>query len=288
MKYVYYPGCASEATTREAMDSTKAVCKKLGIELVELEELSCCGAGCVDEINPDLAIGINARNFAIAEKLGLDILTSCNTCLNVMETINEKLKKNPALLEKTNKTLKKIGLKYTGDVKVKHFLWVIVKDYGLDKLKENVKKPLTKLKVAPFYGCHILRPVESLKLDDPEDPKSLHHVITTLGGEVVEFDGLNKCCGFHIMLVDESATIKLTGRYLKNAKNSKADIMTTTCPLCHLCLDTYQKKAEKMVGKLNLPVLHLSQLVGLAIGIKPSELKLSRHFVSTRAVVKRI
>lgn len=289
LRYIHYPGCSGESLCSELMQSTEAVAEKLGIELKYLKSMTCCGANVVDEANPELDRLINARNFALAEKENADILTTCNTCLNAMTRVNSALKNDEEMLNEVNSKLAEIGLKYNAGVDVKHFIWVIVKDLGLDKLKSKVTKKLNGIKIAPFYGCHILRPPSTLRFEDPQNPKSMDDIIDAIGGTAVDFYGRTKCCGFHIISVSEDVTLKLTAKYLKSAKDSGADCMVTPCPMCHLCLDTYQKKAEKIAGeRFDMPVFHLPQLIGLALGIKKNRLELSRHMISTSRIIKMI
>lgn len=287
LKYAYYPGCASQAITKEANSSTRKIAKILGIELHDMPKANCCGAGLLTDYDYDLYLALNARIFAQAEEMGMDIMTICSTCLMVMSTANRDLKNDPKLLEKTNEILKAAGLRYNGTIKIKQLLWVLAKDYGLEDLKKKVKSPLNNLKAAPFYGCHSLRPSDALGFDDPEKPWSLEAVIEALGGEAVEYGGKTKCCGFQVDLVTEDTAVEMTGTRLLEAKAHDGTCMVTPCPFCHINLDNYQGMAEKKVGqKINMPIFHLAQLVGLALGMTAEELELSRHLVSAKDVLK--
>ncbi len=289
MKYAYYPGCAAEAITKEADETTRKVAGILGIELHEMKNATCCGAGCLDEADSDLAHVINARIFAIAEGMGLDILTICSTCLQTMTRLNHDLKSDPKLLERTNEVLREVGMEYRGSVKVTHLLWVLVEDYGLENLRRHVKRPLNMLNVAPFYGCHILRPGELLGFDDPRSPRSLDMLIKTLGGKTVEYRGKTRCCGFHTLLVNERASLKAGGKRLQEAKDMGADCLVTPCPLCDISLDVYQGEAEKLFKrKTQLPVFNLSQLIALALGVDAAELGFKKHLVSPQKVVSAV
>jgi len=289
VKYAYYPGCVAKSTASELYDSTAFVTNKLGIELVELTAASCCGAGVQNEDNSFLCAVLNARTFAMAESMGLDILTICSTCQGVMRQIKKQLKDDSPLFSRVNETLAKVGQKYEGKVKIKHLLWALLEDYGLEKLEAAVVKPLKGLKVAPFYGCYILRPSEALEFDDHEKPTSLESLIAALGGETAHYDGETKCCGFPILFVQRTKAFQMTARYLTNSKQAGADLVVTPCPLCHLSLDTYQIKAEKhMESKINIPVLHLSQLVALALGAKPEALGFSKHMVPMEKALHKL
>lgn len=289
MKYAYYPGCAAEAIMKEANDTTRMVADMLGIELVDMNNATCCGAGCLDEANRELSYVINARIFAIAEGMGLNILTICSTCLQTMAKINYDLKTDAELMERTNKVLREVGMEYRGTVEITHLLWVLAKDYGLQKLKNQVKRPLNMLNIASFYGCHTLRPGEILGFEDPRNPQSLDLVIGALGGHSVEYRGKTRCCGFHTLLVNERASLKASGKRLQEAKEKGADCMVTPCTLCDISLDVYQGEAEKLFKKkTQLPVFNLSQLVALALGADIGELKFKKHLVSPHKVVEAV
>ncbi|HXC61291.1 MAG TPA: CoB--CoM heterodisulfide reductase iron-sulfur subunit B family protein, partial [Nitrospiria bacterium] len=290
MKFAFYPGCASQGACPELYQSTQLVVQKLGIELVELRAASCCGAGVIGEADPDLAFSINARTFSMAEEKGLDVLTICGTCQGVMGSANRQLKDDDALLARINGMLIKEGVRpYQGQIEVRHLLWIIVRNYGLEELKKLIKVRLNGLKVAPFYGCYILRPSQMLGFDDAENPTSLEELIRALGGEPVEYSGRTKCCGFPIILEKEEIATAMVGNHTYEAKQKGSDCMVTPCPLCHMNLDIYQERAEERIGAdINLPILHLPQLIGLAMGFEPKALGLSHHLVSTGKLTDKI
>lgn len=287
LKYAYYPGCASQEITKEANETTRLVASELGIELRDMPKANCCGAGLLTDYDYELYIALNARIFAEAESMSLDIMTICSTCLMVMSTANRDLKNDPGLLKETNRVLKKAGLSYSGNVEVKQLLWVLAKDLGLERLTARVKNPLTWLKVAPFYGCHSLRPSDALGFDDPEKPWSLEATIKALGAQVADYAGKTKCCGFQVDLVAEDMAVEMTATRLMDAKDHGADCVVTPCPFCHINLDNYQGLAEKKVSaKIELPVFHLAQLVGLALGLSAEAMGLSRHLVSPENIFR--
>lgn len=289
LKFALYPGCAAQGATPELYQSAMAIISRLGIDVIELTAAACCGAGVVTEANPDAALALNARTFAQAEKLGLDVMTICGTCQGVMGAANKRLQQETGLLDRINKLLEPEGLVYRGTVQVKHLLWIIVRDVGLHELRRHVCIPFKEFRVAPFYGCYLLRPSWDLGFDDPDNPASLEKVIQAVGGESVAYAGRTKCCGFPIILEKEAIAMSMAGMNLKEAKDRGADFMVTPCPLCHMSLDIYQERAGKAVGaKLDLPVLHLPQLIGLAMGIPAKELGLSRHLISVDSILKRI
>lgn len=289
LKFALYPGCAAKGATPELYQSTMAIIGRLGIDVVELAAASCCGAGVVTEANPDAALALNARTFAQAEQQGLDVMTICGTCQGVMGTANKRLKQEPGLLDRINALLVPDGLAYRGTVQVKHLLWIIVRDIGLHELRQHIRVPFKDFRVAPFYGCYILRPSWDVGFEDPENPTSLEKVIQAVGGESVAYAGRTKCCGFPIILEKEAIAVTMAGANMKEAKDGGADFMVTPCPLCHMSLDIYQERAGKAVGtKLDMPILHLPQLIGLAMGIPAKELGLLRHLIPVESILKRM
>ncbi|MBD0305569.1 MAG: CoB--CoM heterodisulfide reductase iron-sulfur subunit B family protein [Nitrospiraceae bacterium] len=288
VKYALYTGCAAKGATPELYQSTMAIIARLGIEVVELAAASCCGAGVVSEADPDTALALNARTFAQAEQLGLDVMTICGTCQGIMASANKRLKE-PGVLDRINPLLAKEGISYRGTVQVKHLLWIVIRDIGLHRLGEQVKIPLSDFRIAPFYGCYVLRPSKDLGFDDPENPNSLERVIAAVGGESVAYPGRTKCCGFPIILEKEAIAVAMAGKNMKEAKEEGADFMVTPCPLCHMSLDIYQERAGRTVNaQLNLPILHLPQLLGLAMGIPAKDLGVSRHLVPVTSIVRKV
>ena len=289
LKFALYPGCAAQGATPELYQSAMAIIKRLGIDVVELAAATCCGAGVVTEANPDTALALNARTFAQAEQLALDVMTICGTCQGVMGAANTRLKQEPGLLDRINTLLQPDGPAYRGTIRVKHLLWIIVRDIGLHELRRHIRVPFKDFRVAPFYGCYILRPSWDLGFDDPENPTSLEKVIQAVGGESVAYAGRSKCCGFPVILEKEVIAVTMAGANMKGAKDAGADFMVTPCPLCHMSLDIYQERAGKAIGAtLNLPILHLPQLIGLAMGIPAKELGLSRHLIPVDSILKRM
>jgi succinate dehydrogenase / fumarate reductase cytochrome b subunit len=266
-----------------------AILDRLGFEVVELTSASCCGAGVVTEADPLAALALNARTFAQAEQLGLDVMTICGTCQGVMGAANKRLRQDAALRDRVNTLLKPDGLAYRGTIQVKHLLWILVGEVGLEELRRHIRVPFKDFRIAPFYGCYILRPSWDVGFDDPENPVSLEKVIQAVGGDAVVYAGRTKCCGFPIILEQESIAVAMAGRNLKEAKDHGADFLVTPCPLCHMSLDIYQGRAGRAVGsKLDVPILHLPQLIGLAMGIPAEELGLFRHLIPVDGILKRI
>jgi succinate dehydrogenase / fumarate reductase, cytochrome b subunit len=288
MKVAYWPGCVSRGFTPELHGSMEKIAPLLDLELVELDRASCCGAGVIAEHSQELADTLNARTFALAEKTGSGLMMNiCSTCQGSMTECQERLDANTEYRTAINDNLRDEGLKYEKAVINKNLAWVLVEELGLDELRSRVKRPLTDLRVGPFYGCYIIRPRDRLGIDD-EHPRHtyLHQIIEALGGTVIDYAGAYKCCGFPIITMNKEASLKQAGRHLGDAVDAEADCLVTPCPLCHLNLDLQQPLAEKVVGReLDMPVLHLPQLLGLALGLKPKELGLQRHVVKPTSVI---
>jgi succinate dehydrogenase / fumarate reductase cytochrome b subunit len=289
MKYAFYTGCAAKGACPELYQSAVKVANLLGIELEEMTSAACCGAGVIKEGDPDLSLAINARTFAQAEAKGLPVMTICGTCQGVLSNANKSLKEDAPTRERINAMLAPDGIAYQGTTEVKHFLWVLIQDVGLEKLRHAVRRSLSGLRVAPFYGCYILRPSEDLGIDDPNNPTSLEKLITALGGERIDYSGRIKCCGFPLVLEEESMALAMSGNSTAEAKREGADCMVTPCPLCHMSLDIYQERAERQRGeRLDMPIFHLPQLVGLALGLSERDLGLSHHLVPVQNALAKI
>lgn len=284
LKYALYTGCTAKESTPELLMSTLAIAQKLGIELDIMTEASCCGASHLQDFDDFLALVLNARNICYAEQRGLTMVTLCNTCQLNIAMADQRLKNDPELCARVNEKLKEVGLEYKGTTQIKHFLYALRDDYGLEAIQTQVVRPLSTMNIAPFYGCHNIRPTTihgaSNGNENPYKPTSLDELIVALGGTSVEYDHKNKCCGFHVDLQAPTTAKKLSGTALVDAVDNNADMMVTPCPLCHLVLDVQQKKAAAAVGReIQIPVLHIPQIVGLALGIAPEELGLQHHVV---------
>jgi succinate dehydrogenase / fumarate reductase cytochrome b subunit len=289
MKVAYWPGCVSRGFTPELHGSMAQIAPLLDLELVELDRASCCGAGVIAEHNQELADTLNARTFALAQQVeGAELMMNiCSTCQGAQTECQERLDANADYREHVNHHLREDGLAYERGLTNKNLLWLLVEDMGLDELRSRVKRPLTDLRVGPFYGCYIVRPGDRLGIDrDHRRDTYLHQVIDALGGTVIEYAGQYKCCGFPIITMNKDASLKQAGRHLGDAVDAEADCLVTPCPLCHLNLDLQQPLAERVVGRdLNMPVLHLPQLIGLALGLEPKELGMQRHVVKPATVI---
>ena len=288
MKFALFTGCVAKGATRELMLSTMKSAEGLGIEFVEMKSASCCGAGVVSEKNPLLADALNARTISIAEEQGLDLVTICSTCQGILKKTECHVDSDPAYKEKVNTVLEEGGHQYAGGkVKIQHFANVLGTEEGLTLLRDKVKRPLTGLKTAAFYGCYVLRPSGLSLYEDPDNPTGMEEIFKILGATPVYYESRTKCCGFPIIMMNKDATHDMAGNALIDAIDSGADCVVTGCPLCHLSLDAYQPEIDKMNKKgCSIPVLHLPQLVALALGYSPQELGMDKHIISTTRLDK--
>ena len=293
MRLAYWPGCVSRGFTPELHGSMALVADKLGIELVTLDRANCCGAGVIAEHNQELADTLNARTFALAQQTGLAMMNICSTCQGAQSECQQRLDADAAYRAHINDALGAEGLEYVAGkdgFENKNFLWLLVEDYGLDKLREKVVRPLAGLRVGPFYGCYVIRPKHRLGYEEhPDRDLYLEKVIEAVGGEVVDYDGSRKCCGFPIVTMNRDTSLRQAGTHVGDAIDRGADCLVTPCPLCHLNLDMQQPEAAKIVNRdLDLAVLHLPQLVGLALGFQPNELGMDKHIAPTEWVGERL
>ena len=290
MKYAFFPGCVSKGACPELYQSVMQVYPQLGIELEEMTTASCTGAGVLQEKDQRLGDALNARTFALAERKGLPIMTICSTCQGVMSQANHRLNHDPAYLAEINQILGEEGLNYRGTTNIRHFVWILLEDVGEEELKRHIKKPLTGLRAAPFYGCYLQRPTEALGFNqNPDRPQALERVIEILGADVVDFPGKLRCCGFPILTINEPNSLTMVATHTTDAKNHGADIMVTPCPLCHLNLDGMQTKAANQhKTSIDLPILHLPQLLGLAMDMDPHALGLKRNIISPESALQKI
>lgn len=278
MKYAYYPGCAQHGTAVDYRMSVNAVFRRLGIELEEVKNWNCCGALHV----PDMTVRVALSAKTLSSAKGLDLATPCNLCYSNLMCAGAAME-DGALKNRINEAL---AAKYEGSTKPKHLLEVIVKDLGLTKLAEQVKIPL-KIKAVPYYGCLLTRPEN--KFDSPENPKSLDNLIASLGAEPVKYYYKTKCCGGPILITNEDLALCLAKDILVMAKESGADCMVVTCPMCHLQLDAKQRAVEAKYNiNIELPVIYFTQLIGIAMGLRSSELGLDKHLVPTEKLIARI
>jgi succinate dehydrogenase / fumarate reductase cytochrome b subunit len=286
----YYKGCLASLSAKELDSATQALAPKVGLELFELESVTCCGAGDIHEAEPDYYLHLNARILAYAEDSGCDtLMTVCNVCTLNLRQANHQLQQDVALRERVSDNLAAVGApRYAGTIDVVHLLWLVAGTH-FEQLKAAAHKGLRGLKIAPFYGCQILRPSKLLGFDDPDKPESLERIIEACGGESIDYPAKVKCCGFPIIQAREDTALAELIQPIEQAKDAGADAIVTPCPLCHLSLDAWQSKLHKQTGRdFQMPILHLSQLIGVAAGLADAELKFKRHVVSLEPVLEKI
>ncbi|HZI90530.1 MAG TPA: CoB--CoM heterodisulfide reductase iron-sulfur subunit B family protein [Thermoleophilaceae bacterium] len=294
MKLAYWPGCVSRGFTPELHGSMELVAPKLDLELVELDRANCCGAGVIAEHNQELVDTLNARTFAMAQAVdgAAGMMNICSTCQGAQSECQERLDADGDYRKHVNSHLKDESLSYERDPDWwnKNFLWLLVEEIGLQTLAEKVVRPLEGLRIAPFYGCYIVRPTSRLGYHrHPERDRYLEQVIDVLGAEPVEYAGSHKCCGFPLITMNRVTSLRQAGRHLADAIDAGADCLVTPCPLCHLNLDLQQPAAVQYVERdLDVPVLHLPQMVGLALGLEPKELGMDKHVVKTGEVQRKV
>ncbi len=285
--YAYFPGCAIGATAIGLGLSVQAIAKPLDMELIELEDWTCCGStpyGSLDELE---SIVVAARNLALAEKTGLDLVTPCSSCYVTLYKANLYLKEHPQLMGQVNEALAVANLEYHGNLRIRHLMEVLLYDVTPEVIAAKVEQGLNRLKVAAYYGCQMVRP--DYGFDNPEFPQSLGRLVECLGAEAIPFPLKNRCCGGSLIIPEESLALGLIRKLLDNAAENGAQCLATPCPLCQTNLDAYQSQVNsKFKTNYNLPVLFISQLIGIALGVDPISLGLNTNIVSPSRVLDHI
>lgn len=289
LRYLLFLGCVIPYRLSSYEISARKVLEKLGVELVEMPEFNCCGFP-MDPINHDLMLTLATRNLCLAEKQNLNILTLCNGCFSILNETNKMLEGDKELREKTNGYLKEIGMEFKGTIKVKHLVHVLAEDVGFEKIKDAVKNPLTNLHVAQHGGCHIVRPAKYLGHgDDPENPTMLKNLVRLTGAECLDYMDETECCGNPIIGVNEDVPFQMAREKLGHVKAVKAQALITVCPFCHMMYDLNQPRIERNFNeKFGIPVLHYTQLLGLAMGFPPEELVLNELRVKPAELLSQI
>ncbi|NGZ05355.1 MAG: hypothetical protein G8237_03270 [Magnetococcales bacterium] len=286
LDFAYYPGCAAKQVQKEADRAARAVAQTLGITLRDMPRATCCGAVSLRETKPAFSLAVAARILSEAEEGGRHLVTICNTCLQTLSHANHRFQNEPDLLEKINHVLVQVGVRpYQATIQVFHLLWVITDQIDPQFLKSKVKKSLNGLRVAPFYGCHNLRPAEIFAAKAGEEADHLDRLILLLGGQPVAYDGHDKCCGFHVMLSDKTEMRAMLAKNCLNAKKAGAEVMITPCTLCDMSMGSFQGPAEKSIGQpIQLPEMNFAQLLAVAMGLEGSA-GLNRLHVSPQATL---
>lgn len=278
MDYTYYPGCSLEASARGYDESMRFVFAALGLNLKEIEDWNCCGATSYMSTKETISLVISARNLALAERIGHDIVSPCSACYTILYKTDHVMRNNFIMREKINQALRKDGLEYNLSLKIRHPLEVLVNDYGIEALTRKASRTLGGLRVAPYYGCQIVRPDRGL--DDKDDPRMMDDLFAALGAENVEFPMKVQCCGGMLMTTYPDLALDLNHKILECARSNGAQVIMTTCPLCQINLEAYQTKINKKFRTdYRMPVLFFTQALGLALGGTPRELGMNRALI---------
>ena len=286
--YTYFPGCSSsnEGGAKAYSWSVQAVSKALDVELIELDDWNCCGSTPYCSVDELTSCCLSARNLALAEKRGLDLVTPCSSCYVNLNRTNSRLKEYPKIKDEVDEALAAGELEYHGTVRVRHVLDVFINDVGYGEISSKVKKNLDGLKVAPYYGCQVVRPRPGF--DHSENPHSLDKLVTNLGGRAVPFPLKTRCCGGSLVISEETLVLGLIRKILDSALSNGAECLITPCPLCQTNLDVYQSRVNKMFKtKFNLPILFFTQLMGVAFGLGNEELGLKTGIVTAEKVLAK-
>ncbi|MCF7975736.1 MAG: CoB--CoM heterodisulfide reductase iron-sulfur subunit B family protein [Phycisphaerae bacterium] len=285
MKLAYFPGCSAESTARDMHMSSLAVAQALGIELIEPEGWSCCGATAGHQTDRVLATALSAASLAKVADMGLDMVLNCAACFGRMKTANHDLQD----MGLRKQVADAIGRDYDGSVIVRHLIDVLLHDIGLDRIKAATKKSLSGLKVASYYGCLLVRPADVMQFDDPENPTCMDTLVEALGGEALDWPHKVECCGGGLSLTRTDLVVSLSDKIVTMASEAGADCIVVACPMCQVNLDMRQIDIKKQGGQdHNLPILYITQLLGLALGIGPDQLGLSKLMIAPDPVVNRV
>ncbi|MBN1516519.1 CoB--CoM heterodisulfide reductase iron-sulfur subunit B family protein [Candidatus Sumerlaeota bacterium] len=285
MKYAFFPGCSLESTAWDFDKSTRAMCQALDIELTDIPDWTCCGSTPAHSSNASLATALPAMNLQKAREMGLEVMAACASCYARLRTANHKVKTDEQERERV-KTI--TGAAYAGETPVRHVLDVLVNEYTVERVRSRISKPLSGLRVASYYGCLLSRPPEVVAFDNPEHPTCMDELIDAAGGEPVDWPYKTECCGASLSLSNANIVGRLSHRLLAMAVEAGADCIAVACPLCQMNLDMRQADANAH-GKLPpTPALYITQLLGLALGLKPDDLGLNALTINANAVLKKI
>lgn len=287
MKYAFYPGCSLEASSAAYAKSIQAVCDALGVQLVEIDDWNCCGATEYYSLHRLTASAVIARNLALVDKSLDQVVAPCAACFLNLKKVDHQMAEDPAWAEKVNAALAAGGLRYQpGRVKVRHLVEVLHSDVGKERIQAQVKKPLQGLKVAPYYGCQIVRPFKDW--DNPEYPMKLDELMSWVGAEVVPYPAKAACCGGHMTQISEAQAYELLRRLLQSAVDAGADVILCMCPMCQLNLDAYQAAVNSYFGtNFRVPILFFTQVLGLALGLPLKQLGFGSEIVAALPVLRQ-
>jgi len=288
MKYALFLGCTIPARSRNYELSSRKTGAKLGLELVDIENFVCCG---FPVRNADIrsALLLGAYNLALARKQGLDVCALCSSCTSALTETAHRLEHDAPLREEINKDLEKVGLRYEPGTRVRHFARILYEEIGKEEIQRHFVKNLEGLKIAAHYGCHYLKPSEIYDgFDDPENPRTLDELIALTGAQPMNYREKKRCCGGPLLPVDEKTSLAVAREKLEDITAAGADAISLVCPFCAVMYDSNQKGiAAEFDVKLDLPVLFLPQVLGLAMGFDRKELGLNMNVVKTKKLLER-
>jgi heterodisulfide reductase subunit B2 len=279
MEYSYYPGCSLHSTGLEYGLSTRAVFEHLGMGLVELDGWNCCGASSAHVVSHALAVALPARNLALAQAVGHDVVAPCAACFNRMKAADYYLKTDPVLRAEVESM---VGFKYSGEVAVRPVMAVLYEDYGIDQIAREVRQSLAGLKVVPYYGCLLVRPPQVTQFDDPDNPQVMAALLRAAGAEVLPWSHATDCCGASLSLSRADVVQNLVGRLVERAREAGADALVTACPLCQVNIEMRQTQDPKM------PAFYITELLGLAFGLPEAKKWWSKHLIDPRPVLSQM
>jgi heterodisulfide reductase subunit B len=283
-EFAYFPGCSLEKLAVSYHVSALETAKKLGVNLKELEDWNCCGSTTYFHIDELLAYTLTARNLAIAEKTGLDVVAPCSACFKNMYFTQAHLKKDPDLAEHINFALEEDGLQFSGNLRIRHLLEMYAQDLGAEEIKSKVTNPLEGVRVAPYYGCQIMRPRKDH--EQVEQPQYFEELLTAIGATPVDYPLKTRCCGGSLIISSRVAALSMVRNLLQSAVEREANVIATACPMCQVNLECYQQSVNQEFGTdFNVPILYFTQLVGLALGIPKNKLGIGKELVSAMPVL---
>ncbi len=282
-QYAYYPGCSLESLAMSYHVSSIEAARELGVELKEIEDWNCCGATAYFHVDELLAYTLVARNLALAEKENLDFVAPCSGCYKNAYFTNAYLQQDPDLAEHINFALEEDNLHISGPINVRHLIEVFVEDVGFEEINKRVSRPLKDLRVAPYYGCQLVRPKKDS--EDVENPQFFEDLLSAIGADPVEYGSKTRCCGGSLIITNREAALDMVYKLLQDAANRETDVIATICPLCNINLELYQKQVNREFGtEFSIPVMYFTQLLGLALGIASGRLGIGKELVSMESV----
>ncbi len=282
-KFAYFPGCSLEKLAQSYNNSSVETTRLLGVELQELEDWNCCGATTYFHVDQLLAYTLVARNLAMAEKEGLDLVAPCSACYKNAYFTNKYIKEDPDLAEHINYALEEDDLQFNGTINVHHVIEIFVNEIGVEKIKSKITNPLEGLRVAPYYGCQIVRPKHNGT--DAENPHFFEELVSAMGADTVDYPERLRCCGASLIMTSRHAALNMVRTLLQSAVDCETNVIATACPLCQVNLECYQPQVNEEFGtNFNMPVLYFTQLLGLAMGLPPKKVGIGSELVSAAPI----